>query len=311
MNDLEQFNPPAGKAEMLGANVQRILANNPSPMTFRGTNTYLIGSKGLGLIDPGPDDTAHLNAILAALGPNQHISHIFVTHSHVDHSPLAGRLSQITGAKIYAFGDSQSGRSPVMRALAASGLSGGGEGVDHGFAPDICLQDKDRVQGDGWALTALHTPGHFGNHMCFALDDTLFCGDLVMGWASSLVSPPDGDLTAFMASCARLQRQSWQVFHAGHGAPIEQPNARLKWLIAHRKTREADILATLAKGPASARQLAKEIYTETPTALLAAAERNVFAHLVDLTQKEQIRPMPQLAQDALFQLCEEQKVFGQ
>ncbi len=303
------FQPVPGVAEPLAPGLRRIVAPNPSPMTFRGTNTYLLGTgipgKGaLAVIDPGPDDDGHLQAILDAVGPSQSISHILVTHAHVDHSPLAGPLSEATGAPVLAFGTAEAGRSDVMTALAAQGLAGGGEGVDTGFAPDITLRDGEEIAGDGWSLTALHTPGHMGNHLSFAWGDTLFCGDLVMGWASSLVSPPDGDLTDFMASCRRLLAMPWRVFHPGHGAPIADPATRLDWLIDHRAAREAQVIAALAAGPATARALAARVYTDTPPALLPAAARNVFAHLVDLYGKKRVAPEGPLSADTAFALRE-------
>jgi glyoxylase-like metal-dependent hydrolase (beta-lactamase superfamily II) len=294
--------PRAGVPVTLAPGLRRILAPNPSPMTFWGTNTYLLGRRGLAVIDPGPDLPAHLEAILDALRPEQRITHILVTHAHLDHAPLARRLSDATGAPVLAFGDARSGRSAVMERLAEEGLAGGGEGVDAGFAPDIALPDAAEVEGDGWQLTALHTPGHFGNHMCFAWREAeaLFTGDLVMGWASSLVSPPDGDLTDFMASCARLASARWQSFHPGHGAPVEDPAARLDWLIAHRRSREAQIRAALAEAPGSPDALARRIYAETPPALLPAAARNVFAHLVDLAGRGLVRPAGPLSAEAEF-----------
>uniref|UniRef100_UPI003F6B289B MBL fold metallo-hydrolase n=1 Tax=Marivita sp. TaxID=2003365 RepID=UPI003F6B289B len=213
------FQPEPGIAEWLAPGLRRVLAPNPSPMTFRGTNTYLIGDGDLAIIDPGPSDEIHLNALVQSIG-KERVSAILVTHAHVDHSPLARALADKVNAPIYAFSDATGGRSAVMQQLAATGLMGGGEGVDHDFSPDIQLTDGETVSGGGWTLRALHTPGHFGNHLSFAWNDVLFCGDLVMGWASSLVSPPDGDLTDFMASCRRLRSQDWSVFHSGHGAPI-------------------------------------------------------------------------------------------
>ena len=297
-----EFRPLCGTAEALAPGLRRLVAPNPSPMTFRGTNTYLLGTAGLAVIDPGPDDPAHLAAILAACGPGQRITHIFVTHAHLDHSPLAAPLARRTGAPVLAFGDAQSGRSAVMQRLANAGPIGGGEGVDAWFSPDRCLADGEVVQGDGWTLEALHTPGHFGNHIALAWDKTCFTGDLVMGWATSLVSPPDGDLTQFMASLARLQGRDWQVFHPGHGAPVTTPAARLADLVAHRRGREAAILAALAKGPADAATLARAIYTETPAALLPAASRNVLAHLVDLLEQSRVRMTGTLAADTRFSL---------
>ena len=284
----DDFDPPIGVAEALEPGLCRIVAPNPSPMTYRGTNTYLVGETALAVVDPGPESDAHLNAILKALTPGQSISHIIVTHAHLDHSPLAAPLSRATGAPVLAFGSAEDGRSAIMQQLASAGLSGGGEGIDHDFAPDIRLADGDVVEGDGWTLDVLHTPGHLGNHICLALEDACLTADHVMGWASSLVSPPDGDLTDFMASCARLAARDWRVFYPGHGAPVFDPAARLAWLIGHRNAREAAILSALTDAPSTAAQIARTVYTDTPEALLAAATRNVLAHLIDLMGKSQV-----------------------
>lgn len=298
------FDPPAdpqaGTAQTLSPGLRRILAPNPSPMTYRGTNTYLLGTRDIAVIDPGPDLMPHHDAILAALGPGQAISHIFVTHSHMDHSPLARRLSATTGAPVLAYGASGSGRSDVMAQLAATGLRDAGEGIDPDFAPDRCLQDGEVVAHDEWSLTAIWTPGHLGNHLSFAWDDIVFTGDLVMGWASSLVSPPDGDLTDFMASCRKLRARGAAVFHAGHGDPILDPMARLDWLIEHRLAREASILDALEAGPATTAELAAAIYTDTPAHLIPAAMRNILAHLIDLTLKKQVAPLGDLTETARF-----------
>lgn len=296
------FNPSPGKPETLCPGLRRILAPNPSPMTCGGTNTYLLGTRALAVIDPGPDTPAHLDAILSALAPGQRISHILVTHAHLDHSPLAAALARETGAPVLAYGDAIAGRSVVMRQLAASGLARGGEGVDAGFAPDITLGDGETVTGDGWALTAHWTPGHFGNHLCFSWGRTVFTGDLVMGWASSLISPPDGDLTDFMMSCRKLQNLGADIFHAGHGAPIAEPARRLDWLISHRLSREAAIRDCLAAGPSDASALTRDIYTETPLALRPAAQRNVLAHLVDLSVRGLAEPDGPLSAEARFHL---------
>ena len=299
--EILKFDPPVGVAEELQPGVRRLLAPNPSPMTFRGTNTYLVGTGGIAVIDPGPESDRHLDAIIGALTPGQEITHILVTHAHIDHSPLARPLANKTGAPILAFGDAYTGRSPVMQDLAARGLAGGGEGIDATFVPDQTLIDGEIIEGDGWALETIHTPGHFGNHVSFALGDACFCGDHVMGWASSLVSPPDGDLTDFMDSCRKLSAREWRVFHAGHGAPIQDPAARLEWLIKHREMREAEILDTLATGPARAYDIATRIYTETPPALMGAATRNVFAHLVDLAGKKKVKSQGILETEAIFE----------
>lgn len=298
----QDFNPDPGVAEDLGGGVRRILAPNPSPMTYRGTNTYLLGARQVAVIDPGPDSRAHLAAILGALGPGQQVTHVFVTHSHADHSPLAARLAQETGAKVLAYGPSGAGRSAVMQEMAARGLEEAGEGIDAGFAPDVAVSDGETVTGEDWALTALWTPGHLGNHLCLAMGETVFTGDLVMGWASSLVSPPDGDLTDFMASCRRLRAWGGQVFHSGHGAPITAPMERLDWLIAHREGREASILEALETGPADSATLTAAIYRDVPAQMWPAAERNVLAHLIDLYQKNRVEPNGALSQNAAFRL---------
>ena len=296
----DNFNPITGVAVELEPGLRRILAPNPSPMTYRGTNTYLLGKTSLAVIDPGPAMPQHLEAILAAVGPGQNISHIIVTHSHLDHSPLAADLKQRTGAPIYGFGDATAGRSSIMSNLAAAGMVGGGEGIDTAFRPDITVEDGAMISGKGWDLEVIHTPGHLGNHIALAWNDACFTADHVMGWASSLVSPPDGDLSDFMTSCHRLRTRNWRVFHPGHGAPIIDPSARLDWLIAHRKAREQAVLMELEISPATAQGLAQKIYTTTPASLLAAAERNILAHLVDLMGKSLVEPVGKLTADVTF-----------
>ncbi len=279
------FRPTPGVAETLRPGLRRILAPNASPMTFRGTNTYVLGTEGLAVIDPGPEDPAHLQAIRAAVTTGQRISHIIVTHAHVDHSPLARALAAETGAPVCAFGPAEAGRSAQMQALAAQNVVSGGEGVDLPFAPDIDLPDGAQIKGEGWTLDVLHTPGHMANHISLAWEDALFSGDHVMGWATSMVSPPDGDLTAFMASLERLRARTDAVYFPGHGAPIKDPIARVSALIAHRKEREAQIIAALEGGPGDVEGLTRAIYTDVDPRLLGAAARNVLAHLLDLEQR--------------------------
>ncbi|MEM1072988.1 MAG: MBL fold metallo-hydrolase [Pseudomonadota bacterium] len=297
-----EFDPPIGTPEELEAGLRRIVAPNPSPMTFRGTNTYILGTGGLAVIDPGPDSSEHIDAILQAVRPGQTITHIIATHSHRDHSPAAGPLSVQTGAPVYAFGDAMAGRSEVMQRLAANGLESGGEGVDHSFAPDINLQDGTVVKGDGWALDVIHTPGHLGNHICLGWQDVCLTADHVMGWATSLVSPPDGDLSDFMASCERLLGRAWRVFYPGHGAPVTDPHERLIWLMDHRRAREAAILNALEAGGQSVSAVTRRVYTDIPAALLSAAERNVLAHLIDLYGKSRVACDDISRTDAEFRL---------
>jgi hydroxyacylglutathione hydrolase len=289
MVEVRRYQTLPGKVQRPEPGLRLVLAPNPSPMTFHGTNTFLIGEGEVAVIDPGPDDPRHLAAIMAALGPGESISHIFVTHAHLDHSALAGRLAARTGASVLAFGGAHAGRSPVMAALAAEGGIGGGEGIDAGFRPDVLLADGTVTDGAGWRLRAIHTPGHIGNHLSFAAElpggSVIFSGDHVMGWSTSIVSPPDGDMGAFLQSLDRLGREPAERYYPAHGGPIPDPPARLAELIRHRRARETQILAALADGPSDAATLARRIYLDTPAALLPAAERNVLAHLIDLTER--------------------------
>lgn len=280
--------------------LRRITAPNPSPMTLHGTNTFLVGDRDVAVIDPGPMSEPHLDAILAALGPGQRITHILVTHSHLDHSPLARPLSDATGAPVMAAGPSDWGRSPTMQALAEDGLIGGGEGRDADFVPDVVLGDGEVIAARDWRIKALHTPGHMANHLCFSWTGALFCGDLVMGWSTSLISPPDGDLAAFRASLNRLMTRDDRVFYPAHGEAILPPRARCRELLDHRAAREAQILAALADGAATPRDLASRIYTDIPAQMLPAAERNVLAHLCDLVDRNIVSVDSPLSPSARF-----------
>ncbi len=296
-----QHAPQVGRPVLMESGLRRILAPNASPMTHWGTNTYLLGHDVLAVIDPGPDDAAHLDAILAAIG-SATVSHILVTHSHLDHSPLARRLAGHVGAPVLAFGDSAAGRSVRMQRLLEAGPLGGGEGIDMDFQPDDPLADAQVIETSDWTLRALHTPGHMGNHMAFDWNGRLFTGDLVMGWASTMVSPPDGDLTDFLCSCLRLRELSPTRLYPGHGAPVDDATGRIDWLIAHRKSRTDDILQALAAGPMDVNQITKSVYHDAPPALRTAASRNVLAHLIDLETTGQVWAKPALSPEAVFGL---------
>lgn len=288
---------------MLEPGLRRITAPNPSPMTLHGTNTYLVGEGEVVVIDPGPALPAHLDAILAGLTSGERIGAILVTHSHRDHSPLARHLAQRTGAPVMAAGPSDWGRSTTMAALAAQGAVGGGEGVDPDFAPDERISDGERITGPWGEIAVLHTPGHMANHLSFAWRGALFTGDLVMGWSTSLVSPPDGDMGAFMRSCARLSGRTDRVYFPGHGPAVDTPQDRVAALIAHRQSREADILATLENEPSmTASALAAQIYTGLAPTLLPAAARNVLAHLIDLYERKRVACAAPLTAEAAFSL---------
>lgn len=291
-----------GRAEWVALDLRCILAPNPSPMTGRGTNTYLLGQTELALIDPGPDDPAHLDAILAAVHPGQTITHILVTHTHRDHSGLAPRIAAATGAPILAFGTADAGRSPLMQALADREPPIGGEGVDHAFQPHQTLADGAEISGTGWRISALHSPGHFGNHLCFAWQDQVFSGDHVMGWSTSVVAPPDGDMGAYLASLDKLAAVQATKLWPGHGAAVENPAARIEELTRHRLARGEAILERLQDGPANASSLAQTIYRKLPETLQRAAAMNVFAHLIDFTERNLVDPVGQISFSSRFEV---------
>lgn len=314
MKDPFNRNPEVryGVAEEVAPGVRRVTCRNPSAMTFTGTRSYLVGRGALALIDPGPANREHLAAIAAALEPGERIAHILVTHSHVDHSPGARAVAEATGAPVHAFGPHGAGLSETMRRLKADGVAlGGGEGGDGGFRPDHLLAEGETVgsaaghDAGGWALTALHSPGHLSNHICLVLEGIgiLFTGDTVMGWATTLVSPPEGDMAAFMATLRRLAgRTGDRLYLPGHGHPVTDPAAMVAFQIAHREERMTQILTRLAGGPADAGELARAIYTDVDPVLLPAARRNVLATLIGLLDEGRVATRGPLSAMAVFEL---------
>ena len=267
--------------------VLRLTCANPGPMTHTGTQTYVLGRRGVAVIDPGPEDPAHLARIEGLLAPDAHIAAVLVTHSHRDHSPLARPLARRWSAPVLGFGPHGAGMSDTMRRLARHHDLGGGEGADRDFAPDRELADGETVTVGDSVIEALHMPGHLSNHLCFALAGTgiLFTGDTVMGWATTLVSPPDGDMGAFMASLARLAAREDRLLLPGHGDPVTRPAEHVAGQIAHRRARADQIRSALAAGPASPADLAPRIYTDTDPRLLPAARRNVLSTLIWLSER--------------------------
>jgi hydroxyacylglutathione hydrolase len=295
-----------GVAEEVAPGVRRVTARNLSPFTFTGTRSYLVGRGEVALIDPGPDDPAHVAALLGALEPGERIAWLLVTHSHRDHSGAVPAVVAATGAEVVGFGPHGSGMSETMRRLAESGAAlGGGEGADHGFAPDRLLADGEAVEGGDWRLVALHTPGHLSNHLSFVLAGTgiVFTGDTVMGFATTLVSPPEGDMAAFMASLGRLAERDDRLYLPGHGHPVREPAAMLAWQKRHRQQRFGQILGALRDGPADAATLARRIYTEVDPALMPAAARNVLASLIGLADRGEVRARGPVAAEAVFELA--------
>lgn len=273
-----------GRLEPVAPGVRRIVANNPGPFTFRGTGTYVVGEGEVAVIDPGPDLAEHVAALLAGLA-GERVTHILVTHTHRDHSPAAAAVKAATGAPTYGFG-------PHAAALRPAGLSGGGrrgaaaveEGGDWDFVPDIAVRDGDTIAGPGWRFEAVHTPGHTSNHLCFALPDAgiLFSGDHVMGWSTSVIAPPDGDMAAYMASLDKLLRRRDAVYWPTHGPAITEPEAHVRAFVAHRREREAGIVACLEAGVGTVGAMVERLYRGLDPNLRRAAGRSVLAHLIDL-----------------------------
>lgn len=272
--------------------LRAVRADNPSPMTHTGTMTYLLGEGDVVVIDPGPDLPGHAAALLSRLGPKERIVALLATHAHADHVAGLPRLQSLTGAPSFGFGPAGSGQSETMRALVRKGLPDAGEGFDRQFSPDLRLADSQTFSPAGFQITALHTPGHTGCSLSFSVGDWLFTGDLAMGWASSLISPPNGDMSAYIASLTRLSQQRWSRLFPGHGPAVQDASARLAELITHRRTREAQVMQALAQGLADIPAITASIYLDTPAALRTAAMHNVLAHLIDLADKGEVIATP-------------------
>jgi glyoxylase-like metal-dependent hydrolase (beta-lactamase superfamily II) len=274
--------------------VRRVLARNPSPFTFHGTATYIVGQGEVAVIDPGPDLPEHLEALVRSL-KGETVKAILVTHTHRDHSPAAAALARLTRAPTYGFGPHGTRRAmpPVE------------EGADYGFVPDHRLTEGAEVSGPGWALRALHTPGHTSNHLCFALpqEKALFPGDHVMGWSTTVISPPDGDMRAYLDALGRLLERDDAVFYPTHGPPIRDPKPFVRALIAHRREREQAILACLERGKARIPDIVSAIYSETPASMHEAAARSVLAHLVHLVELGRVHCEGPLEVDGRFALA--------
>lgn len=260
--------------------IRRVIARNPGAFTFHGTGTYIIGTGEVAVIDPGPADAAHVDAILSALR-GESVSHIVITHTHLDHSPAARPLKAATGAATYGFGPHGGDRQgPQVE-----------EGGDYGFVPDHVLRDGDLVRGRGWTLEAVHTPGHTSNHLCFALREgnALFSGDHVMGWSTTVVSPPDGSMRDYMASLVKLEARAETTFWPTHGPPIAEPGRFVRALAAHRRAREAQILDCLKAGLDTIPAMVAEMYRDVPRELHGAAAQTVRAHLIHMAETGRVR----------------------
>jgi glyoxylase-like metal-dependent hydrolase (beta-lactamase superfamily II) len=274
------FDVPFGTLVPVSPLIGRVLAPNPGPFTFKGTGVYFIGGRDVAVVDPGPLVPEHVEALKRAL-EGRRVSHILVTHTHSDHSPAAQPLKEWSGAKTYAFGPHGSGHDDGVKME---------EGGDRAFMPDVRVKDGDVIAGDGFTMECVHTPGHTSNHMCFALkeEQALFSGDHVMGWSTTVVTPPDGDMAQYMASLRKLRARADRILYPTHGAPIRDPAPFLDAYIAHRLEREAQILAAVGGGLSTIPEMVARIYADVDKRLHPAAARSVQAHLIQLESEGRV-----------------------
>ncbi len=270
---------PTGEAEQVEPLVRRVLAPNPSPYTYTGTQTYVVGQgdgPDCAVIDPGPNESDHIDAIVSAVA-GRTISAIMCTHTHRDHSPAAAPLASRTGAPVV-------GCAPLV---LKTDLPRADEAFDTTYAPDRVLEDGEQMRGTGWTLTAVATPGHTSNHLCFALEESgaLFTGDHVMGWSTSVVIPPDGDMGDYMASLEKLQARDDSVYHSAHGAAITRPRQLVRGMIGHRRQRENQILRLMGERARPVSDFIPDMYKGLDERLIGAAEMSVTAHLIDLEKR--------------------------
>ncbi len=272
-----------GRCDQVSPLIRRVTANNPGPFTFKGTGTYIVGQGEVAVIDPGPDDPSHLEAILAAVA-GETVSHILITHHHSDHSPLAGALKAATGATIYgcAVGGHEVEDTSEVKMEA---------GHDLLFRPDVSLCGGGEVMGEGWALEAIRTPGHTSNHLCFAFaqEKACFTGDHIMGWSTTVITPPDGDMTDYLASLDDIRARGFETLWPTHGPPIRDVDAFIAAYIAHRHERVEQILGALKAGPGRIRDLVPRLYADVDARLHPAAARSMLAAMVHLTRKGAIQ----------------------
>jgi len=261
--------------------IRRIVAPNPGPFTFKGTGTYVVGHGKVAVIDPGPAIEGHVDALLSAL-EGEEITHQLITHTHIDHSPAAKMVKERAGAPTYGFGPHGSGKYEKGAQVE--------EGGDREFVPDHILKHGDAVEGEGWSFESIHTPGHTSNHLCYAYreENALFPGDHVMGWSTTVVSPPDGDMREYLESLRHLSERDEQIFYPTHGAPIEEPKPFLRGLIAHRKMRERQIVAVLEGSEKTIPEMVPGMYKGLDPRLIPAAQRSVFAHVIDLVEQGRV-----------------------
>lgn len=294
---VREFDYAYGRCDHVSPLIRRVIANNPGPFTFTGTGTYIIGSaepgRSVAVIDPGPLDDAHLAALVRAV-EGQTVSHVLVTHTHRDHAPLARPFAEaVGGAPVLA-------AQPPSRTIHASGSLD--EDEDETFAPDVVLGGGEVIDGDGWTVEALATPGHASNHMAFVLRDenALFCGDHVMGWSTTVVAPPDGDMADYMDSLDAVIARGFSTLWPTHGAPVTDPAPFLQAYKAHRLAREAQVMARLAAGDTTIAQMVPVLYAAVDQQLWPAASLSVWAHLIALVRRGRALAEPEPTLQAIY-----------
>lgn len=287
---IREFKFEYGEVDQVSPLVRRVVANNPSAFTFTGTGTYIIGEGEVAVIDPGPMNNAHVEALLHAL-EGETVSHILITHTHIDHSPAAEPLKRLTGAKTYGYGPHAGGQ--------------GEEDGDMDFVPDVEIRHGDIIEGDGWTFECVHTPGHTSNHICFALqeENALFSGDHVMGWSTSIISPPDGNMFDYMNSLRALLERDEEVYWPTHGAPIRDPKPFVRSFIAHRNEREDQIIEQIKAGHYYIKEMVPIIYAAVDKRLYPAAARSVFAHVLGMVEDGRITVDGNATLDAAYRLA--------
>ncbi len=292
---VRDFDAPYGDSQSVSPLIRRVLARNPGPFTFKGTGVYIVGEHDVAVIDPGPDLPQHLLALKRAL-QGRRVSHILVTHTHSDHSPAARPLQEWSGAPTYAYGPHGSGKAEEGVKVE--------EGGDMTFAPDVRVRDGDIIEGNGFTFDCVFTPGHTSNHMCFALREemALFTGDHVMGWSTTVVTPPDGDMRAYMASLKKLLARDDRILWPTHGGPIHDPKPFLQAYIDHRLEREAQILACLKDGISTISEMVACMYADVDPRLHPAAARSVLAHLIQLSEDGRVIAEPSAGLSAQYRL---------
>jgi glyoxylase-like metal-dependent hydrolase (beta-lactamase superfamily II) len=285
-----------GRCDRLSPRVRRVVAENPGPFTYTGTGVYIIGEGEVAVIDPGPVLPQHEAALATAL-EGERVTHVFVTHHHLDHSPLAHPLAKKHGCKVYGFGSQTVPPADGEVRLEA--------GDDVGFQPDVTISEGQVFTGPNWTIEALHTPGHTSNHVCYALqeENLLFSGDHVMAWSTSVISPPDGDMGDYLTQLARIRDRNFDRLWPTHGPAVENPARFIQAYIDHRLDREAQIIDCLHSGKSNIRDMVRTMYADIDTRLHPAAAHSVLAHMIHLVKTDRVTCAGSARLDSVYELA--------